>query len=206
MKGTKRAIAYNTRIFVTVGTDHHPFTRLIEWLDRWSSSQPPGVVRLFFQVGTSAPPSGSPWSRYLKYQDMAQALADATVVVCHAGPATIVECRSAGVLPIVVPRERRFGEHVDDHQVRFARKMAQERQIALARSEADLHDLLAQAVIDSNAFCLNAAQVDAAGAIQSLDLLVQELLNARLSRLSRRRGPSLMRFVPRSPKGQLGSE
>ena len=36
--------------------------------------------------------------------------------------------------PIVVPRERAFGEHVDDHQVRFGTKLSLDGTVRLART------------------------------------------------------------------------
>nr|WP_246290489.1 glycosyltransferase [Nocardioides marinus] len=37
----------------------------------------------------------------------------------------IMEARALGHLPLVVPRDPRLGEHVDDHQQRFARRAAE---------------------------------------------------------------------------------
>ena len=44
-------------------------------------------------------------------------------VVCHAGPASLFDCWQSGVRPIVVPRDPARGEHVDDHQLRFAARL-----------------------------------------------------------------------------------
>jgi UDP-N-acetylglucosamine transferase subunit ALG13 len=59
----------------------------------------------------------------------------ATVVITHGGPTTISEARRLGHRPIVVPRASKWGEHVDDHQVRFTARL----------QEADLIDLAATA-------------------------------------------------------------
>jgi UDP-N-acetylglucosamine transferase subunit ALG13 len=125
-------------IFVTVGTDHHPFNRLIEWVDAWLAVDRPVRVRSFVQSGTSNPPRHAAWKGYLSPEEMATASGGATAVVSHGGPGTIISCRSRGVVPIVVPRQRRWGEAVDDHQVVFTRRMAERREIFLAESRADL--------------------------------------------------------------------
>ena len=39
-------------------------------------------------------------------------------------PGEALQAFAHGKVPIVVPRQSAFGEHVDDHQVRFARKIA----------------------------------------------------------------------------------
>jgi UDP-N-acetylglucosamine transferase subunit ALG13 len=66
----------------------------------------------------------------------------ADAIVCHGGPATIVEARDAGHLPIVVPRRASLGEHVDDHQVRFAALVCGLGRVLFPRSERELIGLL----------------------------------------------------------------
>ena len=51
-------------------------------------------------------------------------MARARVVITHGGPASIMQALSHGKVPIVVPHQPQFGEHVDDHQVRFSRRVA----------------------------------------------------------------------------------
>jgi UDP-N-acetylglucosamine transferase subunit ALG13 len=47
----------------------------------------------------------------------------ADAVVTHAGVGSILCARRAGHLPVVVPRRRRYGEHVDDHQVELTQEL-----------------------------------------------------------------------------------
>ncbi len=49
----------------------------------------------------------------------------ARIIVAHGGPATIYQALVSGKIPWVLPREKRFGEHVNDHQVEFCRFMEQ---------------------------------------------------------------------------------
>ena len=42
----------------------------------------------------------------------------------HAGVGSILTCLRLGRTPLVVPRQSRFGEHVDDHQVELTRALA----------------------------------------------------------------------------------
>jgi UDP-N-acetylglucosamine transferase subunit ALG13 len=60
----------------------------------------------------------------LPRDELSHLMGAARVVVCHGGPGTILEARAAGRVPIVVPRDPTFGEHVDDHQIRFVRWLA----------------------------------------------------------------------------------
>jgi UDP-N-acetylglucosamine transferase subunit ALG13 len=76
--------------------------------------------------------------------------------VTHAGVGSILSARRAGHVPLVVPRRRALGEHVDDHQVRFAAWMADRGQVVLAATEGDLHDALDRACTDPDAFAVAA--------------------------------------------------
>jgi len=49
--------------------------------------------------------------------DFLEAITRADVVICHGGIGVITDCLSSGKIPLVIPRRKSFGEHVDDHQV-----------------------------------------------------------------------------------------
>ena len=77
---------------------------------------------------------------------MHAAVRDAAAVVCHGGPGTIMLAVHEGRRPVVVPRTRSLGEHVDDHQVAFARRIASEGAIRLAETEEQFSSLLDEAL------------------------------------------------------------
>ena len=138
-------------VFVTVGTDHHPFDRLIRWVDGWVEAGGRERASCFVQHGTSkAPPwngtAGLGHSEYLAHDEMSTRTAEATAVVCHGGPGTIMDCLKVGTKPIVVPRRHAEGEHVDDHQVRFTRRLESAGYIRVAETEDDLRTLLDEAL------------------------------------------------------------
>ncbi|GGS82955.1 hypothetical protein GCM10010156_47030 [Planobispora rosea] len=124
-------------VLVTVGTDHHPFDRLTGWIERWLESRG-GTVRCVVQNGTSRAVRGAECHTMLPHGELRTLMEQAAAIVCQGGPGGITESRSAGRLPIVVPRTARLGEHVDDHQIRFTQVMAASGRIALAGSEAEL--------------------------------------------------------------------
>lgn len=71
-------------------------------------------------------------------EELSSLMREAEIVICHGGPATISEARTLGKLPIVVPRSCKHGEHVDDHQLAYARRLAQEREVVLVEDPAEL--------------------------------------------------------------------
>ena len=141
-------------VLVVVGTDYHPFDRLVEWIDAWLLKGDTERVRCVVQYGGSAPPKVATGHDYLAVDELRALMANATVIVCHGGPATIAEARRAGRMPIVVPRDDQFGEHVDNHQQLFARRLAESGLVALATSDDDLRALLDSALADPASFAV----------------------------------------------------
>ena len=177
-------VTYQPLLLVTVGTDHHPFDRLVRWVDAWLADHP-GRLPCLMQTGTSAPPDPSgaaEWRAYLEFDVLQAAMASAAGVVCHGGPGTILGARRAGAVPIVVPRRQRLGEHVDDHQVLFSRRLAAEGGgIHLAETKADLHRLLAGVAADPAAFRSGPEDRATATAVREFGRLVDGLVGRRPS-------------------------
>ena len=112
-------------IFVTVGTHEQPFNRLVQKIDELKRD---GVITedVMIQTGFSTyEPKYCKWSKLIPYQDMVRNVADARVVITHGGPASFIMPLQIGKTPIVVPRQHKFDEHVNDHQVEFARNVAE---------------------------------------------------------------------------------
>lgn len=110
-------------IFVTVGTHEQPFNRLIRKVDELKRD---GFIQedVIMQTGFSTyEPKYCKWSKLLPYQQMVKNVADARIVITHGGPASFIMPLQIGKIPIVVPRKKKFDEHINDHQVEFARNV-----------------------------------------------------------------------------------
>lgn len=110
-------------IFVTVGTHEQQFNRLIEEIDRLKGD---GVIEddVFIQTGFSNyEPKNCEWSKLIPYSEMNQKVLDARIVVTHGGPASFIAPLQIGKIPIVVPRQLKFEEHINDHQLEFAKNV-----------------------------------------------------------------------------------
>ena len=105
-------------IFVTVGTHHQPFPRLLDGL-----AALPGES-LVVQHGCGPAPPGVAYAvAFMPFDEMLRSFESCDLVITHAGVGSIVAARRAGHVPIVVPRLKRFGEHVDDHQEQLTRAL-----------------------------------------------------------------------------------
>lgn len=112
-------------IFVTVGTHEQPFNRLVQCIDELKGA---GVIEeeVILQTGFSTyEPKYCTWSKLFPYQEMVRNVAEARIVVTHGGPSSFIMPLQVGKVPIVVPRKKQFDEHVNDHQVDFAKQVAE---------------------------------------------------------------------------------
>jgi UDP-N-acetylglucosamine transferase subunit ALG13 len=166
-------------VFVTVGTDHHRFDRLMDWMDRWMAGPGRDRVRCVIQYGTSRQPREGEGRQYVAYPEMEALLEQAAAVACHGGPGSVMMCRWAGKRPIVVPRRRDLGEHVDDHQVVFARRIAAEGEIALAEDEDALARCLERALDGEGALDVPSQEHRVAEAVARFEVLVGRLTASR---------------------------
>lgn len=110
-------------IFVTVGTHEQPFNRLIQEVDHLVET---GVIKeeVFIQTGYSTyEPKFCQWSRLISFDQMSEFMQKADIIITHGGPATFMSAIANGKKPIVVPRQEKFGEHVNDHQIDFCEKV-----------------------------------------------------------------------------------
>jgi UDP-N-acetylglucosamine transferase subunit ALG13 len=164
-------------VLVAVGTDYHPFDRLVGWVDRWLSDAGPERADVLVQYGKSAAPCVATGEPLLNHDALQTAMATAAAVVCHGGPATIMEARRNGRLPICVPRDPNRGEHVDRHQQDFARRIGAEDVVRLAETEEQFRAALDEALDYPHRFALGAesGELTAPGLDRFADL-VGELL------------------------------
>jgi UDP-N-acetylglucosamine transferase subunit ALG13 len=128
-------------VFATVGTDHHPFDRLVGWIDAWADERR-DRARVIIQYGRSRPPAIAEGRAFLPPGELLALTARATAVVTHGGPGSIADVTSGGHVPIVVPRRAALGEHVDDHQVRFAERLSRAGLAHVPRDRAEIWALL----------------------------------------------------------------
>ena len=111
-------------IFVTVGTHEQQFNRLVKYMDNFSSSK---VVNddIIIQTGYSTyVPQHCEWKKFFPYQEIEKNVARARIVITHGGPSSFIMPLRMGKIPIVVPRQKKFEEHVNDHQLEFCEAVA----------------------------------------------------------------------------------
>ena len=136
-------------IFVTVGTHEQPFNRLIEAIDKMKAEY---IFddEVIVQTGYSTyVPKHCEWHKLYPYNKMLELVNQARIVITHGGPSSFIMPLQIGKTPIVVPRQKQYGEHVNDHQLDFC-KAVEERfgNIVVAENDEELKS----AIVNYNAY------------------------------------------------------
>lgn len=173
------------RVLVLTGTDVHPFDRICAWADDRARSRID--EQIVVQHGYTPAPRAAGAVMLLTPEELRVALETADAVVTHGGPGTISTVRAAGHEPIIFPRDPAHGEHVDEHQLRFA-GWAQDRGLGVVVRDVSRLD----AAVDTASRTAAAAAGSAPSPQRSLDALanlMRELADGR----GRRRSLPLLR-------------
>lgn len=133
-------------ITVITGTEKFSFHRMIEEID--AIAQRTKLAEEFFlQIGASKyEPSACEWVRFVQFREMVERIQRSEVVISHAGAGSTLLCLQQGIRPIVMPRQKKFDEHVDDHQVLFAKKLAERGLVRLVLDELELAEAVRDAI------------------------------------------------------------
>ena len=110
-------------IFVTVGTHEQPFERLLKCIDKMVEE---GKIKeeVIVQKGyTDIELKHCKEYKLIGYDEMQEYIQNARIVVTHGGPASFIAPLSIGKIPVVVPRKKEFNEHVNNHQLEFAKEV-----------------------------------------------------------------------------------
>jgi len=125
-------------IFVTVGTHEQPFDRLVKAMDDLKRENiiSPDV---FIQTGYSTyKPRFCDYAGFIGFSEMLERMAAAEIIITHGGTGSIMLGLYHKKIPLVMPRQKRYSEHIDDHQVHFCRMMEGKGKIIAAYEVEDL--------------------------------------------------------------------
>ena len=127
-------------IFVTVGTDHHPFDRLIRAVDEIKLK---GWLQDEVQIQSGPSLVKSEVCRiqdFFSFEELMEKIEKARIVITHGGPGSIMPVLYRQKIPIVMARKKRFGEAVDDHQKAFVKKLEEAQLILCVKDIIDLEE------------------------------------------------------------------
>jgi UDP-N-acetylglucosamine--N-acetylmuramyl-(pentapeptide) pyrophosphoryl-undecaprenol N-acetylglucosamine transferase len=141
-----REVTTIDKVVVTFGTQRgFSFRRAAEKLVAVLPEVSTPSVEILWQTGaTDTTGLGVKAVESVPYAELDQAVADADLVISHAGVGSALQALTKGKIPVLLPRRRAHGEHTDDHQRQLA-SVLQSRELAVHAEVGDLtaSDLLA---------------------------------------------------------------
>lgn len=129
-------------IFVTIGTHEQGMDRLLKEIDELINE---GKIneKVIIQGGYSQyKPKNFENKKIIDYKKMDEYIKEARIVITHGGPGSIFNVLKYKKIPIVVPRDSKYNEHVDNHQILFTNRLEKENKIIAVYNIKELHEKL----------------------------------------------------------------
>lgn len=145
LRGTKYMI------FVTVGSQKFQFDRLFSIIDGLIDNNIINGDKVFGQLGNSTyTPKKFDSKRFLSESEISCYYENADIIITHAGTGTIINGLKKKKKVIVFPRDRKYGEHVDNHQYQISESFSSLGYCAQACDYESLKNIILE--IDNFAF------------------------------------------------------
>jgi uncharacterized protein (TIGR00661 family) len=134
--------APSKHILVLLGTQKNSFRRLIEAVDKLDLPESI-IVQSGHTKFSSDKLDIQPFVDPAEYDRLNQ---EAKLVISHAGVGSIMQALALGKPVVVMPRRRRFGEHLNDHQLQIAHSLAEQGLVTVVEKADQLESAVAQAL------------------------------------------------------------
>ena len=135
-------------IFVTVGTQKFQFNRILKYVDKLIDD---GVLLkddVFGQIGYSTYIPKFKYKKFLNSIDFNDCVLKSDIIISHGGVGSIMNTLKNGKRIVVVPRDVKFNEHVDNHQYEICEELASKKYLLMAYN----YDTLKQSVLNAYTF------------------------------------------------------
>lgn len=127
-------------IFLTTGTQLS-FDRLVRAVDEWVDKTQPSCA-VFGQVLPALQdpyiPQNFETKARLSPAEYAEVFSKARLIISHAGMGTILTALTQGKQICIMPRQIKYGEHRNDHQLATVERLGEHPGLFKARDEQDL--------------------------------------------------------------------
>lgn len=132
-------------IFITVGSQKFQFDRLLKAVDELVAG---GTIddEVFAQTGASNyKPQHYESKDFLNREEFQSVMGRSTIVITHGGTGAIIGAIKRGKKVVSVPRLKKYGEHVDDHQLQLISQFTRSNLISSCDDMEKLGDVLKEA-------------------------------------------------------------
>ena len=157
-------------IFITLGSQKFQFNRLLIAIDRLIAE---GDIQeeVFAQTGYSDYlPTHYQYKKFLSRDEFSKIMRESDIVITHGGTGAIIGALKKGKKVIAVPRLKRYGEHVDDHQLQLVEQF---RDLNLI-SECQDCDQLSMVLKETRTSTYNTYQSNTHHIIESIQCFIEK--------------------------------
>lgn len=136
-------------IFVTVGTHYLGFERLIKKVDEIATRTDEEIVA---QIGsTNYKPKNIKYFSFVEEENKILELCkNSRVIVSHAGAGTLLTIFQYKKPLVVVPRLKKYNEHIDDHQLELTEVISKKGLASVIYDIENLEDVLNNSNTETN--------------------------------------------------------
>lgn len=129
-------------IFTMVGTHEQQFDRLVRSVDLLDTDE-----QRIIQYGYSTyQPVNAETSEFIPFDEVKRYIQEANIVITHSGTGSVMLSLSLGKLPIVAPRYKKYGEHIDDHQLQLVQDLEADGMVVPYYDGDDLNERINEAL------------------------------------------------------------
>lgn len=134
-------------IFVTVGNATQGFRRLLDAVDALGRNGFFEQEPVFLQTGNSRDFRSAlyQYRPFLADEEFQRRMERADLIIAHGGCGTLLYAIRCKKVPVVMPRRKQYGEHVNDHQMQLVQALASEGRIVPAYEPWDLSAAIIEA-------------------------------------------------------------
>ena len=132
-------------IFLTVGTQDKPFTRIIQAVEQAVID---GKIKdeIIVQAGNTKYESKVlNVLNYVPFDKFNNYLLKADIIITHGGVGSILNALKLKKKVIAVPRLEKYGEHINDHQLQVIKKMTEQGYILSTEDETKIAEKIKEA-------------------------------------------------------------
>lgn len=133
------------KLFVPLGTQKFPFNRLIEALNALVEKGLYKPEEIVMQSSIYEVKPKFTHYELIPAEQFEELIDKAELVITHSGVNSIISCMKRKKPLIIVPRLKKYGEHVDNHQVEIAELMKQKFDVVVVEDLSKLEEAIDEA-------------------------------------------------------------
>lgn len=133
------------KIFIPLGTQKFPFNRLVSAMNRLVERGIYKPEEIVMQSATYDVLPVFTYHRLIPLNQFNEQIESAELIITHSGVNSIITCMKMKKPLLIVPRLKKYGEHVDDHQKEIAEVMRRKYGVTVAEDLENIEESIKKA-------------------------------------------------------------